>query len=126
MRKKSLTKTLWKRAFRAAERSMIAFVNRRDKHCQLCKSTFILQSDHAIVSRRHLATFFEVKAQVLLCSKCHLKKTFNQHGLPVAVAAIVAEREGMTYVDWVIAESRKIKKYTLQELEDLTKEFNSQ
>ncbi len=123
IRKHSKNKTLWRRIFRACERAMIACVNRRDKACQLCGSKQILQVDHAIVSRRHLATFFEIRAQVLLCASCHLKKTFNQFGLNYKVTEVVRQREGSEYINWVITESRCIKKWSVQELEDLTNKF---
>ena len=123
MRQKSLVKTVWKRAFRACERAMIAAVNRRDKVCQLCKSDFVLQADHAIVSRKHLSTFFEIRQMVLLCRTCHGHKTWKNFGTEVRVAEIVRKREGVDFINWVQQQSRQIKKWSVEELENMTEYF---
>lgn len=123
IRKRSKNKTLWRKSFRACERALIAACNRRDKKCQLCGSREVLQMDHAIVSRKHLSTFFELRQMVLLCRACHCAKSFDNHGLSYRVTEIVRQREGSPYINWVITESRCIKKWTVQELEDLTKQF---
>lgn len=125
MRKRSLTNTTWKKAFRAAERSLIAAVNRRDGNCQLCRSTEVLQMDHAIISRKHLSTFFEIRQMVLLCRSCHCSKSFDNHGLSYQVAEIVRKREGSTFVKNLVEKSRQIKKWNLTELENLTEYFKN-
>ena len=124
IRKKSLTKTLWKKAFRACERAMIAAANRRDQKCQLCGSKEVLQMDHAIVSRKHLSTFFEIRQMVLLCQKCHCSKSFDNHGLSYQVIEIVRNREGAPFINKLVEQSRQIKKWSLDELEEMTKQFN--
>src|SRR3990167_6705940 len=123
IRKKSLSKTLWKKTFRACERALIAAVNRRDKVCQLCGSKEVLQMDHAIVSRKHLSTFFEIRQMLLLCSRCHCSKSFDNHGLSYRVAEIVRNREGSHFINLLVAKSRQIKKWTIDDLEGMTKQF---
>ena len=123
IRKKSLTKTLWKKSFRACERALISAVNRRDKVCQLCGSTTVLQMDHAIVSRKHLSTFFEIGQMVLLCRACHCSKSFDNHGLTYRVIEIVRSREGSPFINLLVEKSRQIKKWTIEELENMTKQF---
>lgn len=125
MRKKSLAKTELKKAFRAAEEALIEAVHRRDKLCKICGSDSILQADHSIISRRHKATFFEVRQMTLLCRACHCAKTFKRFGLDIKVAALVAEREGQSYLDWLFEESKKIKKWSLQELEEIKLNLNA-
>ena len=126
LRQKSLTKTTWKRAFRACERALIAAVNRRDQFCQMpgCGSTLTLQMDHAIVSRKHLSTFFDIRQMVLLCRNCHCLKTFKCFGTEVKVTEIVRAREGSNFLNEIVDKSRQLKKWTLQELEDMTKKFD--
>jgi len=124
MRKKSLTKTLWKKSFRAAERAMIAAANRRNDCCALCGSTNTLQMDHSIVSRKHLSTFFEIQQTVLLCRNCHCSKSFDNHGLAYQVAEIVKKREGSYFIHWIISKSREVRKWTISELENLKAYFD--
>ena len=125
MRKRSLTNTIWKKAFRACERSLIAAVNRRDKYCQLCGSKNVLQMDHAIISRKHKATFFEIRQMVLLCAACHCSKSFDNFGLAHRVCEIVRKREGSQFIKSLSEKSRQIKKWTITELENLTEYFEN-
>ena len=91
IRKKSLAKTVYKKAFRDTEKSLIAAVNRRDKKCQLCGSQQILQADHCF-SRTVKALFFDIRNMTLLCSGCHTKKTFTIKGHEKALDELVRER----------------------------------
>ena len=116
--------TLLKRAFKAAEKSMSDAVKRRDEKCVLCGEYFGLQAHHAIISRKHKSTFFEIRQMVTLCAGCHTSATFKNHGADIRAAAIVAEREGMGYIEWLFITSREIKKWTLTELEELKTKFD--
>lgn len=124
LRKKSPAKTLFKKSFRLAEKALILAVHRRDEKCQLCGGNAVLQMDHAIVSRRHLSTFFEIRQMVLLCRGCHMQKTFNQFGIAYKVSDLVRKREGSDFINHIQEESRKIKKWSVAELEELTTLFN--
>ena len=123
IRKKSLSKTLWKKTFRACERALIAATNRRDLKCQLCGSKEVLQMDHAIVSRKHLSTFFEIRQMLLLCSRCHCSKSFDNHGLTYRVIEIIRKREGAPFINKLVEQSRQIKKWSIEELETMTKQY---
>src|SRR3990167_3269580 len=112
IRHRSKNGTVWKKVFRACERALIAAVNRRDKKCQLCGSTKVLQADHAIVSRKHLSTFFEIGQMVLLCQRCHCSKSFDNHGLVYKVIEIVGKREGSDFINKIVEQSRQVKKWT--------------
>lgn len=124
MRKRSLTKTLWKRAFRKTEKAMIAAVKRRDMNCRLCGSTTILQVDHVVISRRHLSCFFEIKQTLLLCKSHHFQKTYRANGVDIKVLNIIRRREGDFFIHAMVDKSHLIKKYSVQELEDLERYFN--
>ncbi len=130
IRKKSLSKTLWKKAFNNAESALIAMINRRDKDCQVASDcavsggcSDVLQMDHGLVSRKHKSTFFEPRQMILLCSKAHTKKTFKTHGFDVIVFEKIRNREGSFFVDQMLNLSQRIKKWSIQELEEMTKQF---
>lgn len=125
LRKRSLTKTVLKRAFRECERALIDAVNRRDIVCQLCGSTVVLQMDHAIVSRKHLSTFFEIRQMVLLCQSCHCKKTYKCNGTEILVTEIVRNREGADFIRKVVEASHTLKKWSINELEDMKINFEA-
>jgi shikimate kinase len=124
MRKRSLSKTEWKKAFRKCEAALIAAVNRRDKVCKLCGSDVVLQADHSIISRNHKSTFFEIRQMTLLCRSCHTAKTFKRFGADVKVSALVAERETMSYIEWLLEESKRVKKWSVLELEEKAADLN--
>src|SRR3990167_457371 len=102
MRRVALAKTIWKKEFRKCEQAMIMAVRRRDRVCQLCYGkdcgNTCLQADHAIVSRKHLSTFFEIRQLVLLGRNCHCAKTFKNHGTEIRVTEIVRKREGAAFI----------------------------
>lgn len=128
LRKKSLTKTIWKKAFRDCERALIAAVNRRDKDCQLCHGAEgdpVLQMDHAIIRRGHLAMFFEIRQMVLLCKTCHCNKTNDNFGAVYRVIEIVRRREGREFVNRITDPLiyKPAKKWSYLELENMTEEF---
>jgi hypothetical protein len=75
------------------------------------------------VSRVHKATFFEIKQMTLLCAPCHTLKTFNRCGMPILVLEIVRRREGGDFIMDVIARSKRVKKWSLDELQKMTEEF---
>lgn len=123
IRKKSLAKTIWKRAFNACEQAMYAAVKRRDKVCVLCGSSEVLQAHHAIIGRQHKSTFFEIKQMTTLCSKCHLNATFKNNGKDIQAAAVVAERECYGYLEEMYKKSLEKKKWNLEELETMKSQF---
>lgn len=124
MRRKRKAKTQSQRAFDVCEQALKDSVKRRDKVCQICKSDKVLQADHAIISRQHKATFFELRQMLLLCAACHTKKTFKQQGFDVIVHDLVTQREGREYITWLLSEAKKIKKWTVMDLQEKTSELN--
>ena len=131
MRKKRRILSPLDKAHRDTEKALIAAVNRRDKVCQTagyCAEkggcSDVLQMDHAIISRKHQATFFEIRQMILLCSKAHSNKTFKNYGFDTLVHKLILEREGQMFVYLMLEKSRQIKKWTCMELETMRDQFN--
>ena len=124
LRKRSLTKTAWRKLFRRCEAAMIAAVLRRDKVCLICRGSNVLQVDHSLISRKHLSTFFEIRQLCTLCRPCHCNKTFENFGTDTRVVEIVRAREGTAYITALLEKSKKIKKWSIEQFQEMTQEFN--
>jgi len=127
MRKKSPLKNssrkLLKKAMQECERAFKAAVHRRDKICQLCNYRLMLQVDHWI-SRRNKSTYFSLNNLTLLCARCHTKKSFGYGDYAERVTDVVREREGEAVMKELRTLSTQIKKWTVEELNELTNAYN--
>lgn len=117
-------------ALLAAENAWKAACRRRDKEkCVLCDKSkengFVIQIDHCF-SRTASPLFLDPRNGTTLCSGCHFQKTYKQKAVDKIVDGYVRLREGEKW--WAeamqTATSKEIKKWNIQELEDLTKELN--
>ncbi len=85
----------------------------------------ILQVDHAIIGRSHDSTFFDLSNSITLCKTHHSRKTFDKRGTGYKVHKIVEQREGEEAIEELIQLSHTVKKWTIQELEDVKQILDS-
>lgn len=126
LRKRSNPKTLLKKAHKDAWNSVREAVYRRDGHkCQVCGITpKILNADHWI-SRRNMATFYEINNLTTLCQRCHSLKTYQYADYDKKVDDVVLQREGKQVMDELRKKSCGIKKWSLEELMEIIRIANS-
>lgn len=110
----------WKDCWEAVRAAVI----RRDGgKCQVCSSKRVLQADH-FISRAHKATFFDIRNLTCVCSTCNMLKFYNRNNVPYKVGKIVEKREGVKAIQELENIARTIKKWTFEELIELTQKFN--
>lgn len=118
--RKSELKKYWDECWAAAR---LAVIRRDGGKCQVCRSVRVLQADH-FISRAHKSTFFDIRNLTCVCSTCNMLKFYNRYNLPYKVAKIVEKREGPKAIEELESKARQVKKWTIEELQSLTVEFN--
>lgn len=119
---KSYTKKLLRKSEILCEKEMKLAVHRRDRWCQVCKSGQGLQVDHWI-SRKHKSTYFDINNLTLLCNRCHTNKSYGNHDYIQRVTEAVTQREGQDVCTEIRKKSFIIKKWTSEELDQLTETY---
>ena len=122
--KKNATKKLLRKAMNLCEKEMKAAVHRRDKVCQLCKSSNVSFDVDHFISRRNMATYFDINNLTLLCKSCHVKKSFGYQDYEMRVMDVVCEREGKDVCEELRTKSRQIKKWDIDTLTELAKTYS--
>lgn len=120
---KNSTKKLLRKAQNLCEREMKLAVHRRDKKCQICGSIQRLQCDHWL-SRRNKSTYYDLANLTLLCSKCHYLKSYGYQDMTQRVEDEVLLREGEQVCQEIRMRARTIKKWEIQELNDLAETYS--
>lgn len=130
-RKKPIRKiaksTLLKRALKKCERAWSQAVKRRDRNiCQVhgvgCNRG-PKQSDH-FQSRKHASTFLDIRNGTWVCAHANHAKAMGWENMGWRIGRIVEKREGPEAVDKIILASKRPKKWTLLELEEIEQSLN--
>lgn len=126
MMSKRKKKSPIKRVFNQAEEAMKLAIKRRDRVCQMCGGSNILQVDHCF-SRTVKQLFFDTSNLTLLCSGCHTMKTFCVKGMEKRVDDLVRARAGVAWWNKAteIAKCSPTVKFTVDELEKIKEKFDN-
>ncbi len=128
LRRKSLSKkTLYERAWKEAWAACVRAIKRRDKVCQVhrdsCKDS-ILVCDHYF-SRTHKSVFFDERNLTLVCRTSNWEKFRNRGNTAHLISRVVISKWGEAAVEDMGMQARIPKKWSIQELEELTRNFNT-
>jgi hypothetical protein len=91
--------------------------------CEYCGSGSYVNAHH-VVGRRNKAVRWELTNLVCLCAKHHtFSSEFSAHQTPTIFAEWIIGVRGQEWHDGLVEMSRKAKKWTKAEKEELLKEF---
>lgn len=127
LRRKSLSKkTLYARAEKNAWEACREAIKRRDKVCQVhgaeCKNA-ILVVDH-FLSRTHKRIYFDERNLTLVCRTANWEKFRNRGDTAFRISKVVENKWGKEAIEDLGFQARIPKKYSIQELEEITRNFN--
>jgi len=126
LKKKRSRKSLLDQALKAAEEAWKQAIYRRDKGiCQVHGPSCALpkQADHCR-TRTHSWTFLDPRNGTLVCNGLNQAKANGWHGAAEKIAAVVIDREGRETFDYLFEKRAQPKKWTLEELEQITCQLN--
>ena len=102
-------------------------IKRRDKVCQVhgleCRDK-VLVVDH-FLSRSHASIFFDERNLTLVCRTANWEKFRNRGDTAYRITKTVQDRWGCEAIEDLTFLSRVPKKWTIEELENIEKNFNS-
>lgn len=122
-------KSEYKKALNQCEKAWKEAVKRRAKgfcevHGEACKDP-IKQADHFIEGRKSkMGVFLDPSNGTYVCRTLNFKKSMKLDCAAYMIGRVVERREGMEKIEQMIADSRKVRKWTIFELEEHTVNLN--
>lgn len=104
-------------------------VGKENAVCEICATlpeaeriNYSILSPHHIIGRMSLATRWDKKNLIWLCPTHHTFGTFSAHNNPIWFMDWLAKNKPEQYA-YVVDHKHDIRKWTIQELEELVKEL---
>lgn len=95
---------------------------RSSGECIKCLKTEHLNAHH-IIGRRNLTVRWDLDNGVCLCAGCHTFSRDSAHQNPLEFHKFILELRGEDFIDNLRLKARDVKKWSIEELEDMLKEL---
>jgi len=109
-----------RKAIKKADTALSLYVRARDKSCVICGSRERLQAGH-LITRNAKSVRYDLRNVWTQCASCNFKHEYR----PEVFTQWWIERFGSDAYWELVEDSKKLKKWTVEELEALTRDFQS-